>query len=234
MGFRDTHSLFSRRRSVSDDWVAALPAEKTRVFQNVLQGWETSYAMLSVSLDDAFALRARGELICSRQQISVTSDILSRLANHLISFCQAVNTRSARLLRLPAVAPLKMDYFRGATAQTAASWNGILHHVLFGSRARFRHKVRILADTLERLMHEFTAAAGDICSGGAVRPATSWDTLDALHYDFNTCLRETEIVLKSFLLALPDEQLGSFVADLEAPPQLKPVSANPKLYRASA
>ena len=234
MWFRDTHSPFSRRRSVSDDWVAALPTEKTRVFENVLQGWETSYAMLSVSLDDAFSLRARGELICSRQQISVTSDLLTRLTNHLLSFCQAVQARSSRLMRLPAVAQLKMDYFRGATAQTAASWNGILHHVLFGSRARFRHKVRILADTLERLMNEFSTASGDICSGTTVRPNQSWDTLDALHYDFNTCLRETEIVLKSFLLALPEEQLGSFVADLEAPPQLKPERADAKLHRASA
>ena len=44
-----------------------------------------------------------------------------------------------------------MGFFRGSTAQTAASWNGIIHHVLFGDRSRFFHKLRILSDTLRRL-----------------------------------------------------------------------------------
>ena len=42
-------------------------------------------------------------------------------------------------------------------------------------------------------------------------------TLDSLHYDFSTCLRETEVVLKSFLCALPDDELAAFPTDLEPP-----------------
>jgi hypothetical protein len=42
--------------------------------------------------------------------------------------------------------------------------------------------------------------------------------LDCLHYDFNTCLCESEIILKSFLRALPAEQLAAFVLDLDSLP----------------
>ena len=37
-----------------------------------------------------------------------------------------------------------------------------------------------------------------------------WKIVDAAHYDLNTCLRETIIMLKSFLHVLPDEELPSF------------------------
>ena len=32
--------------------------------------------------------------------------------------------------------------------------------------------------------------------------------LDCLHYDFNTCLRETMVLFKSFLFVLPEAQLA--------------------------
>jgi len=34
--------------------------------------------------------------------------------------------------------------------------------------------------------------------------------VDAGHYDLNTCLREAIVVFKSFLIALPEDQLGAF------------------------
>jgi len=37
-----------------------------------------------------------------------------------------------------------------------------------------------------------------------------WDEVDTDHYDLNTCLREAIVVLKSFLIALPESQLGTF------------------------
>jgi len=37
-----------------------------------------------------------------------------------------------------------------------------------------------------------------------------WAEVDAGHYDLNTCLREAIVVFKSFLIALPEDQLGAF------------------------
>jgi hypothetical protein len=190
--------------------------------------------MLSVALDESLSMRARGELICSRQQISITSDLLRRLASSLTSCCFVVEHRARQIARLPAVEPLRMGYFRGSTAQAAASWNGIIHHVLFGDRSRFVHKLRILSDTVKRLEHEFSEAAGEICAGTSVKSSANMGTLDCLHYDFSTCLRETEVVLKSFLCALPDDQLSAFSADLLAPATPHTHRSSPRLSRASA
>ena len=103
---------------------------------------------------------------------------------------------------VPAVEPLNAEFFRGETAQTAASWNEFLHRVLFASRSRFFHKLRILSETLQSLAREYNDAAADVAAGASVQPGDSWDALECLHYDFTTCLREMEVVLKSFLRVL--------------------------------
>jgi hypothetical protein len=191
--------------------------------------------MMSVALDDALSLRARGELVCARQQVSVAADLLGRLASALQCFCEAVSKRGRRISNVPAVEPMKTEFFRGDTAQSAASWNGILHHVLFGDRSRFFQKLRILSETLEQLDREFGQAAEDIAQGVSVQPGDCWKMLDCLHYDFNTCLRETEVVLKSFLRTLPAEQLPEFAAELEAPVAPKRLRRmRPALSRVSA
>jgi hypothetical protein len=129
---------------------------------------------------------------------------------------------------------MNTDFFRGNTGQSAASWNGILHHLLFGARSRFFHKLRILSHTLTQLENEFEEAASEISKGLSVQPGDCWQRLDTLHYDFNTCLRESEVVLKSFLRMLPEEQLPALARELNAPPPPKAVRVKPRLSGASA
>ena len=72
------------RRTVSEDWIAALPREKSNLFQAVVRQWESSYAMMSVALDGALSLRFRGELVCARQQVFISADLLVRLGATLV------------------------------------------------------------------------------------------------------------------------------------------------------
>ncbi len=224
----------SVHRKVSEDWITALPREKAKSFEVIVGRWECTYAMMSIALDDALTLRSRGELVCARQQVSVAADLLGRLAGSLISLCDTLSMRGRRIRELPVVEPLNAKFFRGNTGQSAASWNGILHHVLFNGRSRYFHKLRILSDTVERLDNEFHDAAVDISKGLTVQPGHCWERLDCLHYDFNTCLRETEVVLKSFLRILPAEQLSSLSSELDAPSEPKRVRVKPRLTRAPA
>lgn len=224
----------SARRTVSDDWITVLPGEKGELFDTVVGRWECTYAMMSVALDDALSLRSRGELVCARQQVAVAADLLESLAASLTSFCNTLQRRGRALSILPAVKPLNATFFRGNTAQSAASWNELIHHVLFRGRSRFFNKVRILSEMLLNLEHEFRDAAGDIAKGMDTQPITSWIKLDDLHYDFNTCLRETEVVLKSFLRAFPSEQLPGLALDLDAAPEAKRRRLNPRLSGAPA
>jgi len=63
--------------------------------------------------------------------------------------------------------------------------------------------LRILART-------FRHAADDLADGFSSNPEKMWADVDTDHYDLNTCLREAIVVLKSFLIALPESQLGAF------------------------
>jgi len=190
--------------------------------------------MMSVALDDALTLRARGELVCARQQVSVAAALLERLAVSLVSFCNAASARGRQIADLPAVEPLNVNFFRGNTAQSAASWNGIVHHLLFQSRSRFFRKLRILSTTLVQLEREFLEEAQDVAKGLSVEPGVCWKKLESLHYDFNTCLRETEVMLKAFLRSLPSDQLPGLASDLDAPATSQQVGLKAHLSRAPA
>ena len=193
--------------------------------------------MMSVSLDDALSLRARGELVRARQQVSVSADLLARLSASLVGACGVLSGRGRHISNVPNVAPLNTDNFRGETAQTAASWNEFLHRVLFASRSRYFQKLRILSETLENVAREYNDAAEDVTAGVSVKPGDSWDKLECLHYDFTTCLREAEVLVKSFLRVLPGEQIGAFASELDAVPvseKRKIVAPRTRVSRASA
>ncbi len=222
------------RRSASDDWRAALPREKHQIFVSIVRGWECSYAMMSVSLDEAIARRARGELVCANQQVSITSELMRRLMLTLMGACKVLADRGKHISNLPIVKPLKTGFFRGDTAQSAASWNSLLHNVLLGERSRFFHKLRILSNTIEQLGCEFEQTAEDISTGTSVEPAVCWKLLDSQHYDLNTCLRESEVILKSFLHSLPADQLSSFEKEMLAPPAAPKVRPRQRGARISA
>lgn len=224
----------SSRRSVSDDWISALPRDKSETFDLLVGSWESVYAMMSVSLDDSLSLKARGELICARQQVSVTAELFERVSSLLVSFCETVERHSRHLRSFPSVHPLNTDYFRGSIAQKAASWNKVLHRVLMGDRPRFHHKVRILSETLRRLDVEFQRAATAISKSSSVHPAESWKALDCIHYDLNTCLRENEVLLKSFLRALPAQNLSAFALEMGVPLTSSTVGPSTRLSGASA
>ncbi|MGB8542946.1 MAG: hypothetical protein WCD49_15050 [Candidatus Acidiferrales bacterium] len=209
------------RHSVTEDWIAALPRDKGHLYETTVRQWESSFAMMSVALDGALSLRARGELVCARQQVFVSADLLVRVADALITACEAVSARGRHLANLPLVEPLKTEFFRGEAAQNAAHWNELLHHVLFANRSRFFQKLRILSDTVGHVVREFDETAEDLGQGLSIQPADCWKSLDCLHYDFNTCLCESEIILKSFLRALPGEQVATFAAELGSVPVTK-------------
>jgi hypothetical protein len=63
---------------------------------------------------------------------------------------------------------------------------------------------------VEDLAEDYLLCAADLYDEAAVDPAKMWELVDAYHYDLNTCLRETIVLLKSFLIVLPGSQIGAF------------------------
>lgn len=181
--------------------------------------------MLSVSLNDALSLREQGALSHAHENLKVSAGLVGRFAEPLLTACQVLESRGRNLAISPSVAPLSLSNFRTQAARHTAGWDSILHKVLFGSRSRYAHKLQSLRYTISTLAEEYSVTAEELGSGLQTRPDECWLALDSLHYDLNTCLRETLVLLKSFLRAVPDSALDAVWCELQAAESPRPVPA---------
>jgi hypothetical protein len=171
--------------------------------------------MLSISLDEGLGLHSHGAPVGARQCAANSAQFLHCLATELMAVLDAMEKHGRHFGTLPIVTPLESSFFRGETAQAVASWNNLFHKVLMSHRSRFFHKLQTLTGLVEETANEFLGLAEELVEDSAARPAVSWEVLEYLHYDLSTCLGETTVVLKSFLRALPDEELKPFQSRIE-------------------
>jgi hypothetical protein len=200
---------------VRDEWLARLPEEKDTFFRASVARFDSCYHMLSVALDEALCLRQQGELARARAEADICSALYQNLAARLLEALGALETHTRHYGTQPAVAPLDPDYFRGEATRRASAWNTLLHRVLFSERSRWFHKLQVLREILADLSGEFRTVAADLSQGTSINPARGWDSLEALHDDLNTCLREAVVMLKCFLRAIPAEQVKPLRATFE-------------------
>jgi hypothetical protein len=81
-------------------------------------------------------------------------------------------------------------------------------------RSQFLYKLSALSEMTEEMAQNYDSAVHTLEEGLTARPNRYWDILDASHYDLNTCLRESVVILKCFLHTLPNDQLAEFQAAL--------------------
>ena len=219
---------------MQDDWAAWLPQEKHLFYKSVVREWEDAYAVLSVALNEALSHRDRGELVSAREAVEMAGAVVNRLGQPLFAAYRTLATRGRQLVVAPAVNSLNPQFFRSEAAKQNAAWNQLLYRILFGSRSRYFHKLRVLEMTVGDATDLFQEIAGELAQGTQIHPQESWSTLDNLHYDLNTCLRESIVMLKSFLRVLPDASLDSLRSDWNASVSAVRGRVRPRLSRASS
>jgi hypothetical protein len=209
---------------VQADWFGWLPDAKCQTFNVYAEECEACYMMLSVSLDEAIGLRDSGSLAKSFQVISVIPALCGRLASLLQGMLRSLEEHTKRYRVRPSVAPLNPADFQGPRGKRSALKNCLLNWILRSQPAQFLSKISTLRKMVTSLGNDFRNAAKELAShGAAVEPAPLWATLDAGHFDLNTCLRESMVLLKCFLRALPDDQLVRFQETVRTQTtQLKP------------
>jgi hypothetical protein len=203
-------------QTVQEDWIAWLPADKDELFGSVVGNLEALYSMLSISLNEAFTLRRDSSLVHARRQVGISANLFARLAMCLSALLERIEEHSSHFGTQPNTVPLNPGFFRGETAQRLAKRSALLARVLFSSRSRYFHKLRMLGETVSLLEPEFSKIANEIAEGSSIQPGTHWGVLEVLHYDLNTCLRESTVLCKSFLCALPNRELKVFRMKLKA------------------
>ena len=219
---------------MQEDWAAWLPQDKHQLYKSVVREWEDAYAVLSVSLNEALSERAQGELAMAREDVEIAAAVVHRLADPLLAAYRTLEIRGRQLPAPPSVNPLNPGFFRGEIARQNAAWNQVLHRILFGSRSRYLHKLRVLEMTVSAVADHFQETAGDLAAGMQIHPQECWSALDELHYDLNTCLRESVVMLKSFLRALPDASLETLRKELLASASAVQTRVRPKVSRVSS
>lgn len=202
--------LVSRGRSVQQDWRACLPEEKAHVFQEHERHLESLYNMFSVSLNEAIELKLAGFRAKALCAVSMSSQLCERLSRPLAGTLRALHDHAKHYGTVPNAAPLDPENYQGTRGQRSARMSGLLDRVLFSHRLQFLYKVSTLQEMVEDLDRDFRNAADDLTGGQSVDPERGWQEVDLGHYDLNTCLRETIVLFKSFLVVLPAEQLGDF------------------------
>jgi hypothetical protein len=184
-----------------------LPEAKSALFYAHAKELENTYLMLSVALDGALGLRRLGQSIKAVQTAEVTPELCDRLVLRLSSVLHAMRQQARHFGVVPNLAPLEVANFRTERAQRAARFSSMMSHILFSERSQFIQKISALEQIVEGLRDSFVEAVRSADPVGSADLSASWQALDACHFDLNTSLRETLVLLKSFVVVLPEEQL---------------------------
>ena len=214
-----------RPGSVTQDWRKPLSSEKSDLYVTCLQGLEIAYTMFSVSLDEALGLRRLGRFNQAQQALSLSPELCGRLATPLEGLLETMLKHAKHFGITPNLVPLNPDNFQSPRSQRVARFNELFSKVLLTRKSQFVSKISTLGDLVEELDASFLATADSLLEGESIRPERDWEQLDAAHYDLNTCLREAAVLYKSFLHALPDEQLAEFQGALRTRCQTTPSRA---------
>jgi hypothetical protein len=197
--------------SVVADWNGWLPEAKMHAFQVYADDFESRYLMLSVSLNEAIGLRESGLESKSLQLVVITPGLCERLTKTLEGMLCSLEEHVIRFGLVPSVAPLRAENFHGLRGQRCARKNSLLSAVLLSKRSQYLSKVSTLREMAGNIGDDFCHAAAELLSlGGLGKSALCWAAMDNGHFDLNSCLRESMILLKCFLRVLPNQQLQEF------------------------
>jgi hypothetical protein len=199
-----------RRASVHEDWRCWLAGTKNEAFQACRTDLESSYVMLSVALNEAFEFIHSGLFEKARQAICIAPGLCRRLGASLTALLHEMGEHTKHHGTVPNAVPLDAANFRGAREQRAARMNSLLSNVLLTRRAQFLYKLSVLDEMVHDLQQEFCSKVEELACEPVETPLELCNSLDSLHFDLNTCLQETIVLLKSFFVVLPAERVQAF------------------------
>jgi hypothetical protein len=207
---------------VREDWRAWLPAEKAKTYDWHTQQLEACYTMFSVTLDEALDLRRMGRTEKAHQTMRVTPALCARLVEPLAALLRSLSEHAKHYGTVPNAAPLDPLNYQGARAQRAARMSSLLSFILLSQRSQFLHKLSTLHEMVTDLGKDFSSAASRLSVFPVEDEDMQWQVVDASHFDLNTSLRETIVLFKSFLVAIPERELGGFDATYRSHLESKP------------
>jgi hypothetical protein len=205
-----TRAPSRRYESVQHDWRALLPQTKACLFFHHTEALENDYLMLSVSLNEVLNYQRAGKPLRNCREIEMLGALCARLAIRINAVLHGMWQHARHFGIVPNLAPLEAANFKSERGHRGARYNQILSRVLLSERSQFLNKLNTLEEMVDAIGDEFIIAVRKLEECTTSEAPELLQALDFAHFDLNTCLRETDVLLKSFLLVLPEDQLGNF------------------------
>jgi len=199
-----------RYDSVQQDWRGILPLAKGMSFTGHTGQLEKAYLMFSVVLNEVITLRQRNDLTRARLGVAVVGELCSPLSLRINAVLHTMRQFARHFGIVPNFALLAAENFQSECGQRAARHSNLLSRVLLSERSQFLNKLNTLEEIVHELGDEVLAVSRQLAADTYSGKTPLWQRLDLSHFDLNTCLRETNVLLKSFLFVLPEDQLATF------------------------
>jgi hypothetical protein len=197
--------------SVQRDWIGWLPECKQEAFDRHARELEARYLMLSVTLDEAIGLHNHGPAFKAIQNISLVPALCGRLTRYLESTLSSLEAQVKCNALIPNVASPDPQHFLRSHDKYLARKCSLLSRIVLTRRSGFLFKINMLREMVFYLGDDCCASAGELSSGAATTAySKQWVDLDTGHFDLNTCLRESLVMLRCFLRVLPENRLAGF------------------------
>lgn len=200
----------SPAHTVRKDWRAELTSDKDKAFRYGIELIEPLHYMFGVALNDAIGLRNNGNLDLAREQVRVTINLCHRCVESLSALLLTLERHARHFGTLPSVEPLDSENFQGEAARSRARMSFTLSMVLWGQQSLYLHKVKDLGRLISDQDELYAVTAERVAGGYSVFPKFDWDVLDGVHYDLTTAVSEAKILLKCFLVAVPEGEVRHF------------------------
>jgi len=218
-----------RQASVIQDWGSPLSTARDESYLRTVRLLETAYFMWSVNLDEALGFRRIGHGSKASFVLGISPALCDRLSHCLLGSLRAMLSHSRHFGIAPSLAPLAAYNFQLAKNQRAARFNSLVAKLLLTHKSQFQNKISVLVELVADLSTSYVQLSEELNEGISIEEDLGWEALEASHYDLNTCLRETIVLLKCFLLALPDVQLDEFNLSLQQQMACPPLRATSSL-----
>jgi hypothetical protein len=197
--------------SVDVDWRGELPIAQRHAFEAYTEEFEGLYLMFGISLDEAISLHESSWLSKSFQVVALTSELCAGLTTSLENMLRSLAEHCRENGTNPTVAPLHPSDFSNVWSKLMASRSLIWHNALPTRTAQFQNKIRSLRSMIRHARQDLSTVAEALAIEGIVVDSSDlWAVMNSAHFDLNTCMRESFILLKCFLRVLPDVELRAF------------------------
>jgi hypothetical protein len=202
--------VIRRNPSVIQDWNSSLSTAHDESFFRAVRHLETAYYMWSVNLDEALGLRRMGRGSHAYDLLGISPALCDRFSHPLFGSLHAMLLHARHFGIAPNLAPLAAYNFQLAASQRAARHNALFSKLLLSHKSQFQYKLSVLLELVTDLSGSYVQVSGELNDGSSLEEDLDWQSLEAAHFDLNTCLRESIVLLKCFLSVLPDVQLVEF------------------------